>query len=216
MGTWNLKPAEIEARSFAIIDQETGAHGFPQEEWSVIRRMIHTSADFDYLKNVRLHPRALASGKQALKEGGRILTDTRMAMMGIPLRRLEPFGAKVDCLISDPRVAERAKGAGTTRAVAAIDLSIDLAVETGPPDIFVIGNAPTALFRLIQHMEAGRAAPALVVGLPVGFVNAAESKAALAKLDIPYITALGRKGGSNVAASVINAVAELCLEESGG
>ncbi len=210
MGAWNLKPDEIEARSFAIIDQEAGEHGFGPEEWSVVRRMIHTSADFDYVKNVRIQARALESGKAALKGGARIVTDTRMAQMGIPLRRLEPFGASVQCLMDDHRVAEQARKNGTTRAVAAVDL----AVENGPPEIFVIGNAPTALFRLMEHIQAGRAAPALVVGLPVGFVNAAESKEALAGLDIPHITALGRKGGSNVAASVINALAELCLEES--
>ena len=211
MSHWNLKPGDIEAQSFAIIDREAGDHGFGTAEWSIVRRMIHTSADFDYIKNVRIHARALASGKAALKAGARIVTDTRMAQMGIPLRRLEPFGASIMCLMDDPGVAEQAKRNGTTRAVAAVDL----AVESGPPEIFVIGNAPTALFRLLEHIEAGRVSPALVVGLPVGFVNAAESKQALSRTDIPHITALGRKGGSNVAASAINALAELCLEESG-
>lgn len=218
METWNLKPDEIEARSFAIIDQEAGEHGFPEAEWSVVRRMIHTSADFDYIKNVRIHARALAGGKAALKAGARIVTDTRMAMMGIPERRLTPLGATVECLMNDPRVAEKAAAQGTTRALAAVDLALDSAPEPAQgkarPLIFVIGNAPTALFRLIERIRAKDAAPALVVGLPVGFVNAAESKQALAELDIPFITALGRKGGSNVAASVINALAQLCLEES--
>jgi precorrin-8X/cobalt-precorrin-8 methylmutase len=156
-----------------------------------------------------MHPGAVSSGLQALRSGCRVLTDTRMAQAGMPTRRLEPLGVTVQCLMDLPKVAARAAAAGTTRAVAAVDL----ALEQGAPDIFVIGNAPTALYRLIEHFAAGRVRPALVVGLPVGFVNAAESKQALSELDLPFITALGRKGGSNVAASVINALAIMCAEE---
>ncbi len=210
MSQWNLPPEEIERRSMAIIAQEAGEHGRPPGEWAVIRRMIHTSADFEYLRTVRLHPQAVASGVRALKAGGVIFTDTRMAQAGISRWRLEPLGARVQCLMDLPQAGERARQGGTTRAVAAVDL----AVETIKPSIFVIGNAPTALFRLIEHIQAGRAAPELVVGLPVGFVNAAESKEALLAIDRPYITALGRKGGSAVAASVINALAQLCEEET--
>jgi precorrin-8X/cobalt-precorrin-8 methylmutase len=210
MSDWNLLPMDIEEASMAIIDQEAGDHSWPPEQWPVVRRMIHTSADFDYLKNVRMHPRAIDSGMAALRDGCRLLSDTRMAQAGISQRRLEPLGARVECLMDHPEVASRAKEQGTTRAVAAVDL----ALQDGAPDIFVIGNAPTALLRLVEHIQAGRANPALVVGVPVGFVNAAESKDALAKLDVPFITALGRKGGSNVAASVINALAIMCAEAS--
>ena len=208
MPDWNLAPRDIETGSLRIIDREAGEHGWSREQWPVVRRMIHTSADFDYLETVRMHPRAVYSGLSALRSGCRLLTDTRMAQAGIGARRLEPWGAQVDCLVDHPEVARRAAAGGTTRAVAAMDL----ALEQGPFDIFVIGNAPTALYRLIEHFSAGRVSPALVVGLPVGFVNAAESKQALAELDLPFITALGRKGGSNVAASVINALAIMCAE----
>lgn len=208
MPDWNLRPRDIEEASLRIIDHEAGDHGWSAEQWPLVRRMIHTSADFDYVSTVRMHPTAVTAGLAALRAGGSLLTDTRMAQAGIGLRRLKPWGVTVDCLVDHPGVANRAAEQGTTRAVAAIDL----ALEQGAPDIFVIGNAPTALLRLIEHFQAGRVQPALVVGLPVGFVNAAESKQALAELDLPFITALGRKGGSNVAASVINALAIMCAE----
>lgn len=208
MVDWNLKPQAIEDRSMAIIDSEAPDHCWDAAAWSVVRRMVHTSADFDYVGGVRMHPQAMASGMAAIRSGCRIVTDTRMAQAGISKYRLEPFGCTVDCLMSDTRTAELAKAHGTTRAVAAVDL----ALEDDAPLVWVIGNAPTALFRLLEHIEAGAAQPALVVGTPVGFVNAAESKDALAQADVPFITALGRKGGSNVAASVINALALLCLE----
>jgi precorrin-8X/cobalt-precorrin-8 methylmutase len=210
MPEWNLAPADIETASMEIIDLEAGNHAWPPGQWPVVRRMIHTTADYDYLDTVRMHPQAVPSGLAALRAGCRVLTDTRMAQAGMPARRLEPLGVKVECLMNHAEVARRASEHGTTRAVAAIDL----ALESGPPGIFVIGNAPTALLRLIEHIQAGRVTPSLVVGLPVGFVNAAESKQALAALDLPFITALGRKGGSNVAASVINALAIMCTEAS--
>ena len=133
-----------------------------------------------------------------------------MARMGISAWRLEPLGARVRCLMNEAEVRERAAETGTTRAVAAMDLAVD----QDPEAIFVVGNAPTALLRLLQHAQAGRARPALVVGLPVGFVNAAEAKAALAQSDLPYITASGPKGGSAVAASALNALAILAAEEN--
>lgn len=193
----------------AIIDREAGRHNWDERAWSVVRRMVHTSADFDYVKNVRLHPAALDSALNALASGATIVTDTNMARVGISTARLEPLGGRAVCLIDDPRTAARAREQGVTRSLAAVDL----AVEGGLADIFVIGNAPTALFRLIEHIRARRVSPALVVGVPVGFVNAAESKAALAELDTPFITSLGRKGGSNVAAGVINALVLLCGED---
>ncbi|MBU2550883.1 MAG: precorrin-8X methylmutase [Proteobacteria bacterium] len=205
MTDWNLPPDEIERRSFQIIDAEAPAHQWPPDVWSVIRRMIHTTADFEYVSSVRVHPGAVASGLEAIRRGRVIFTDTRMAQSGMSRRRLERFGGRVECLIDAPETITRAREGNTTRSVAAVDLALDRLAD----GIYVVGNAPTALFRLIEHIQAGRAQPALVVGLPVGFVNAAESKEALLECSVPYITAVGRKGGSAVAASVINALADL-------
>jgi precorrin-8X/cobalt-precorrin-8 methylmutase len=204
-----MKPHEIEQQSFAIIDAEAGPHEFSPEQWQIVRRMIHTSADFEYINSVRIHPRAVAAGIEAIRGGGAIYTDTNMARTGIRTRDLEGFGVQVQCLMASDRIARMAADAGITRAKAAVD------AVAGELDhaIYVVGNAPTALLRLIELIRQGTAAPALVVGLPVGFVNAAESKAALLDLDIPYITNVGRKGGSNVAASVVNALILLALED---
>lgn len=205
MTDWNLPPEDIERMSFAIIDAEAPPHQWDAAAWSVVRRMIHTTADFEYVTSVRMHPQALASGVRAIQAGCTIFTDTNMAAAGIGARRLAPHGAKVQCLMGDPAVADAAAQSGTTRAYAAVDAVL----ERLGGNIYVVGNAPTALLRLVEHINAGRARPALVVGLPVGFVNAAESKDALVRTDSPFIAALGRKGGSAVAASVINALAEL-------
>lgn len=209
MPEWNLPPAEIERRSMAIIDHEAGAHGWPDPLWAIVRRMIHTSADFDYAASALIHPRAITSGLAALRRGCRLVTDTRMALAGIAQRRLAPWGASASCLLDHPEAEARATAQGATRSLAGLDLAVE---GEQPPEVFVIGNAPTALLRLVEHIQAGRVSPALVVGLPVGFVNAAESKEALARLDTPFITNIGRKGGSNVAASVINALTLLCQE----
>ncbi len=204
-----MKPHEIEALSFNIIDQEAGSHGFSTEQWSIVRRMIHTSADFDYMHSIRFHPEAVAAGTAAIRSGKSIITDTNMARVGIRQNDLNPFGASVKCYMTDTAVAENAKSAEITRAHAAVDAAIaDMA-----GGIYVIGNAPTALLRLIEQIKAKMAQPALVIGLPVGFVNAAESKAELLKLDEPpYITNVGRKGGSNIAAAVVNALAILAIQ----
>lgn len=204
-----MKPNEIESLSFSIIDQEAGAHEFSPEQWQVVRRMIHTSADFEYKTSVRFNGNAVRAGIHAIKEGKDIFTDTNMARVGIRKKELSVFGADVHCLIADPEVAEIARKAGVTRAKAAVDAALEK-VQGG---IYVVGNAPTALLRLVEHIEKGRADPALVIGLPVGFVNAAESKEALRKLDVPYITNLGRKGGSNIAAAVVNALAIMAANE---
>ncbi|MEJ2155902.1 MAG: precorrin-8X methylmutase [Desulfobacteraceae bacterium] len=206
-----MKPHEIEQESFAIIDAEAGPHGFSSEQWPIVRRMIHTSADFEYLTSVRIHPQAVAAGIQAIRRGGTIYTDTNMARIGIRTRDLERFGAQAQCLMASDRIARKAAEAGITRAKAAVDAVAD----TLDSAIYVVGNAPTALQRLIELIRGGTAAPALVIGLPVGFVNAAESKAELLDLDIAYITNVGRKGGSNVAASVVNALILLALEGRG-
>lgn len=200
------RPEEIETESFRIIDSEVPKpRPFEGGKWEIVRRMIHTTADFELLELVRFHEKSVESGVEALRNGALIVTDTEMAKRGIPVRRLEPLGCNVQCLINDSRVVERAKADGITRAKAAIDVAID----DVNPDIYVVGNAPTALIRLVEHFDAGRVAPALVVGMPVGFVNAAESKALLISRGMPYISIEGRKGGSAIAASVINALAIL-------
>ncbi len=199
-----MKPDEIEALSFKIIDREAGPHGFSDEQWPVVRRMIHTSADFEYRDSVRFHPDAVAAGIAAIRAGKSIITDTNMARVGIRQRDLKPFGATLTCYMNASVVHENAKSAGTTRAHAAVDAAISDMAD----GIYVIGNAPTALLHLIERIKEKKAQPALIIGLPVGFVNAAESKAELLKQDNPpYITNVGRKGGSNVAAAVVNALA---------
>jgi precorrin-8X/cobalt-precorrin-8 methylmutase len=197
-----MKPGDIEAESFRIIDREAGPHGFGPEEWQVVRRMIHTSADFDYLKTVRFHPNAIAAGLAAIRSGRTIITDTHMARAGIRKPNLQRFGIVVKCFMDEPETHAAAVSKGGTRAAAAVDA----AAAEMQDGIYVVGNAPTALLRLIERVRLNQVRPALIVGLPVGFVNAAESKAALAQLDHPYITNTGRKGGSNVAAAVVNAL----------
>ena len=205
-----LLPAEIETESFRRIEAQVGPHHLPPEVWFVVRRMIHTSADPEYLTSARLHPRAIAAGVAALKQGRPVATDTRMLLAGISTGRLDRLGAEAFCLMDDPDVAAEAKRRGTTRAAVAMERSLPRLAG----GIVAIGNAPTALLRLLELLAEGAPPPALVVGVPVGFVNAAESKDALVRQDCPYITALGPKGGSAVAASIINALAIMALEET--
>ena len=209
---WNLKPKFIEDKSFSIIADEAGTHGWNQQEWTIIQRLVHTSADFDYVKDTIISPGALEAGVAAIREGASIITDTKMALCGISSARLAAFGNRVTCLISDERTQRRAKETGTTRALAAVDLVHELFFRsTDNGGIWVVGNAPTALFRLLEKLEQEPQLPRprLIVGLPVGFVNARESKEALCASPYPHISNRGRKGGSNVAASVINALARL-------
>jgi precorrin-8X/cobalt-precorrin-8 methylmutase len=203
-----MKPEEIERTSFAIIDREAGSHDFDDPHWSIVRRMIHTTADFEFKEIVRFHPGALAAGITAIRDGKIIITDTNMARVGIRAGDLEQFGGSLKCYMNDPLIHEKAKSNGMTRAKVAVDM----AAGDMHGGVYVVGNAPTALLRLIELIKEGKARPALVVGLPVGFVNAAESKAALMELDYPYISNIGRKGGSNLAASVVNALIILAKE----
>lgn len=204
-------PADIEAESFRIIDAEVPEpRPFTGLAWSVVRRMIHTTADFELLELVRISPGALEAGVAALMASASILTDTEMARAGIPARRTEPLGCRVRCLMRDDRVGEMARAQGGTRARAAVDLAVD----EGGADIWVVGNAPTALVRLLEHAGAGRTAPKLVVGMPVGFVNAAESKQLLMASGLEHVTIAGRKGGSALAACVVNALADAALERT--
>ena len=202
-------PQEIEEESFRRIEAQVKAHSLAPAEWSVVRRMIHTTGDFAYLDNARFHPRAIASGLEALYQGRPVLADTRMLQAGISTGRLARLGVEVICLMDDQEVAAEAARRGTTRATVAIERA--LLQNSG--GIVAIGNAPTALIRLLDLLTAGASPPALIVGVPVGFVNAAESKDALTRQDCPFITSLGPKGGSAVAASIINALAVMALTE---
>jgi len=206
-----MKPGEIESTSFDIIDREVGKHDFKESQWTIVRRMIHTTADFEFKDMVRFHPQAVAVGIDAIRGGNMIITDTNMARVGIRTQELARYGATVKCYISDPRIREIAESNGTTRAKAAVDMAAD-DMQGG---IYVVGNAPTALLRLIELVKDARVRPALIIGLPVGFVNAAESKAALMEMDYPYISNIGRKGGSNLAAAVVNALTILAGKEHG-
>lgn len=204
-----MLPAEIENKSFEIIRAEAGDHGFSSDQWTVVSRMIHTSADFDYLKTVRFHDDAINAGIKAIRSGKNIITDTHMAEAGIRKRDLTSFGCQLICLIDSTDVIETAGREKTTRAFAAVDAAVDQ-MKGG---IYVVGNAPTALMRLLELIRKNKAAPTLIVGLPVGFVNAEESKDSLihAGGGVPYITSVGRKGGSNVAAAVVNALIKIAI-----
>jgi precorrin-8X/cobalt-precorrin-8 methylmutase len=206
-----MLPVEIENKSFEIIKTEAGEHDFSSEQWTVVSRMIHTSADFDYLRTVRFHNDAIAAGINAICLGKNIITDTHMAEAGIRKKDLAKFGCQLSCLIDSPDVIKTAVREKTTRACAAVDA----AVERMEGGIYVVGNAPTALLRLLELIRQNQAAPSLIVGLPVGFVNAEESKDALCHSDngVPYITNVGRKGGSNVAAAVVNALILMSIKE---
>ena len=197
-----VAPAEIEQRSMEITTAELGERSFPPEVLPVVKRVIHTTADFDYAGNLVFSPGAVERGIEAVRNGCTIVTDTQMAWSGVNKRVLEKFGGRAVCFMSDPEVAAEAKARGETRAT----VSMERAAELEGPLVFAIGNAPTALVRLCQLMDEGRVSPALVIGVPVGFVNVVESKELLLAMDAPHIVARGRKGGSNVAAAICNAI----------
>jgi precorrin-8X/cobalt-precorrin-8 methylmutase len=209
----HLRPEEIETESFRIIDAEAGPHSWSPLQWPVVRRVIHTSADFDYARTMVFSEGAVERGIEALRRGRGIVTDTTMALAGINKRLLERFGIRPSCFVADPDVAEESACKGITRSIAAMRKA------SGDPanGVFVIGNAPTALFELLRLVREEGLRPDLVIGLPVGFVGAEESKETLLREvpghGIPFITNRGRKGGSNVAAAVVNAL--LLLAERG-
>jgi precorrin-8X/cobalt-precorrin-8 methylmutase len=208
----HLRPEEIEAESFRIIDREVGPHPWSAAEWPIVRRAIHTSADFEYARSLFFSPTAVARGVAALRSGRGVVTDTTMALSGIGKERQARFGVAASCFVADPDVAREAREQGITRSILAMRKGAGVP-ETG---IFVIGNAPTALFELLRLVREEGLRPDLVIGLPVGFVGAAESKERLllegGELGIPFITNRGRKGGSNVAASVVNALLIMAAE----
>ena len=198
----NIKPMDIEKRSFAIITELLGDTQLDPENELVIKRVIHTTADFDYVENLVFSPHAVGKGIAALREGCDIVTDTQMAKAGINKTILGRLGGEVHCFMSDPDVAAEAKERGVTRAI----VSMERAAQLSKPCVFAIGNAPTALISLHELMEAGKLAPALIIGVPVGFVNVVESKELFLDSPVPHIIARGRKGGSNVAAAICNAM----------
>jgi precorrin-8X/cobalt-precorrin-8 methylmutase len=204
-----VAPSDIEPLSFKIIEEEAGEHDLRPEEWAVVRRLIHTTADFDFLDKSRFHQEAVAAGIAAMRVGAAIVTDTRMAQAGITKKHLAPFGSEVQCFIDDAEVVTVAQRENITRAAAAISYAREL-LHGG---IAVIGNAPTALIELVRLHDRGELQPALVVGMPVGFVNAAEAKELLMASGMVYITVAGRKGGSAVAAATVNAIANLAAKK---
>ena len=203
-----VSPAQIEARSMEIISQELGGRHFAPLEEQVIKRVIHTTADFDYADSLTFSPGAVQQGIRLLRQGVTIVTDTRMAQAGINKPAAERFGCRVLCFMGDEDVAAEAKARGCTRAAAAMEK----AARLPGPVLFAVGNAPTALVRLYELASEERLIPAMVIGVPVGFVNVVEAKELLCTLPVPQIVARGRKGGSNVAAAIVNAM----LYEAGG
>lgn len=200
----NVKPMDIETRSFEIITEELGEKNeklIPGTEL-IVKRCIHTSADFDYADNLCFSDQAVQKAMQAIKEGACIVTDTQMARSGINKKALARYGGEVYCFMSDEDVAAEARARGVTRAV----VSMEKAAKLDKKLIFAIGNAPTALVALYEMIEAGTLSPELVIGVPVGFVNVVPSKELIMQTDVPYIVARGRKGGSNIAACICNAL----------
>ncbi|MBQ1848077.1 MAG: precorrin-8X methylmutase [Clostridia bacterium] len=194
-------PEKIEERSMQIIESELTAD-IPEENKAVVKRVIHCTADFDYAVNLAFSDRAVKKALDALQNGCDIVTDTNMARSGVNKAAAAKLGCGIYCFMSDPDVAETAKARGCTRAA----VSMEKAASLERPLIFAIGNAPTALLRLCELIDEKKIAPKLVIGVPVGFVNVIESKEEIMKRDVPFIVAKGRKGGSNVAAAIVNAL----------
>lgn len=207
----NVLPEEIERRSFEIIEQELGGRVLEREKAPIIKRVIHTSADFEYADSLMFSVNVVEEALSAIRRGAYIITDTEMGKAGINKKALAKYGGEVLCFMADEEVAKIAKTRGSTRATASIDKAALLEKEL----IFAIGNAPTALVRLYELITENRIQPALVIGVPVGFVNVVQSKELIMNTEVPYIVARGRKGGSNVAAAICNALLYM-LDESRG
>ena len=202
----------IEDESMQIIDDEVGPHQYDKFEWPIVRRVIHATADFDFAgKNkIIFHKDAVMNGINALKEGCSIVVDVNGVIGGMNKQNPKDFGNKVICNISDPDIAEQAKKENKTRS----QMSMRAAASEINGGVVAIGNAPTALLEVIQMISEGITKPALIIGIPVGFVAAAESKEELQTIDVPFITNTGRKGGSSCAASIVNALFKLLRENS--
>lgn len=206
-------PGEIEKRSFEIITEELGERNFDPLEEPIIKRCIHTSADFDYADQLYFSPGAVKTGLEAIKKGARIVTDTNMGKAGINKTILASFGGEVLCFMADEDIARAAKREGTTRAVASIrkaaaltESNLDRSKKEKRPLILAVGNAPTALIEAYDLIQKGAFTPDLIIGVPVGFVNVIPAKEMIMEAGVPCIVARGRKGGSNIAAAICNAL----------
>lgn len=198
-----VRPADIEKRSFEIITEELGNRILAPDTAPIIKRCIHTSADFDYADNLVFSDGAVKRAMDAIRSGAPVITDTQMGRAGINKKRLAGYGSKVYCFMSDEDVAKKAAESGRTRA----SVSMDKAAEMGLNGIFAVGNAPTALVRLRKLVDEGRIRPELIIAVPVGFVNVIQAKEMILEMkETPYIVAKGRKGGSNIAACICNAL----------
>ncbi|WP_148358608.1 precorrin-8X methylmutase [Peribacillus simplex] len=201
-----VDPDKIYDYSFSIIAEEMGNHDFSEDEWKIVRRVIHASADFELGRSVIIHPNAIQAGVEAIRKGRHVIADVQMIESGTGKKRFQKHGGDVHCYISDPDVMVEAKSLNTTRAI----ISMQKAVNENEGGIYAIGNAPTALLELIRLIKEGIAKPDLIIGMPVGFVSAAESKEELAKItEVPFITNIGRKGGSTVTVAALNAISLL-------
>lgn len=203
----HVAPQDIEAESFRIIEAELGPAGIaslPPREFQVLRRVIHATGDFSFADNIRFHPQAIDAGLAAIRSGKNILVDVNMAASGISQNLLKPFGGRIICRVHEPETAELARELGSTRSEAAM-----LRAQEDNIGIVAVGNAPTALLKVMALIDEGRFKPDLVIGVPVGFVNAAESKELLSQASYPFVTALGRKGGTPVAVAALNALLRL-------
>ncbi|SCK00746.1 Cobalt-precorrin-8X methylmutase [uncultured Eubacterium sp.] len=198
----NIKPDQIEAKSFEIIGEILGDKELDPRYEAVIKRCIHTSADFEYADSMYFTDGVIDKIQEAIKKGAYIVTDTTMARAGINKKRIEKYGGDVLCFIGDEDVAAEAKERGVTRSL----VSMEKASRLDRPVIFAIGNAPTALISIYDLVKAGKLSPVAVIGVPVGFVNVVESKELLIGSGVPCIAARGRKGGSNIAAAIVNAI----------
>ncbi len=200
----HIKPADIEKTSMRIIREELEEMGkaIPQEQEPVVLRVIHTTADFEYADTMAFSTGAIEKGREAIRRGARIVTDTNMALAGVNKRALAAWGSEALCFMADPEVAAEASARGITRAA----VSMEKAAKLGGETIFAIGNAPTALLALRELMDTAGFRPALIIGVPVGFVNVVNAKERIMETDVPWIVNRGRKGGSGVAAAICNAL----------
>ena len=198
----DIKPMDIELESFEIITRELGGRIIPPTHELILKRVIHASADFDYADNLKFSDSVVERTLEAIRNGCDIVTDTQMVKSGINKTILTSLGGEVHCFMSDDDVAAEAKSRGTTRAI----VSMEKAAKLDKPCIFAIGNAPTALIKIHELITQGIIKPVLVIGVPVGFVNVVEAKELIMTADVPYIVARGRKGGSNIAAAICNAL----------
>ena len=200
----HLLPEQIEQRSFEIIDGELKKRGIvlPKEQEMITKRVIHTTADFEYTDTLTFSEGAVGIARELLKKGADIVTDTNMALSGINKRSLAGLGGEVHCYMADETVAKLARERGTTRAA----VSMEIAAKIQKPVIFAVGNAPTAFIQIYEMMQGSDWRPAFVIGVPVGFVNVEAAKELILQTDVPFIINRGRKGGSNVAAAICNAL----------